>query len=357
LDGGAFVAERFLLFPLALIVLGGAPLAGPLAAWLTKAWSRLPWNGPSARFPVYVLPLLWLLASAITVQLVLPNWRDDLSLWAWGSRRAPLSPTPPINLGLAYANLGAADQAIAESNRALQLAPQEGNAWNNLGMGLFYKGEFESAQQAFLEAVRLEPENAVYWNNLAATYREQGQLEEAEKVLLDKALTLDPVLPIGHFNLGMVYKLGGRPDLAVEYLQEALALFPADQGREAQAQLAELEQPAPWLDLGSRFLTGNDPEAALAAYERAEQLGARPIDVVPGASRALIELDALDQAEALIERFIEQAPDDARLYLNLGLIAQKRGELEAAQTLVERAVELAPQWEEPQLLLRALRSQ
>jgi tetratricopeptide (TPR) repeat protein len=121
--------------------------------------------------------------------------------------------------------------------------------------------------------------------------------------------------------------------------------------------LAELEEPGPWLDLGARFLANQEPEAALAAYEQADRLGAAVVDVIPGASRALIELDALADAEALISRILEQAPDDARLYVNLGLIAQQQGNTDAAREYYERAARLAPQWEEPQELLQSLGSQ
>jgi tetratricopeptide (TPR) repeat protein len=200
----------------------------------------------------------------------------------------------------------------------------------------------------------LEPENATFWNNLAATFREQDQLDEAERILLDKVLALDPTLPVGHLNLGIVYKLGGRPDLALEHLQQALSLLPPEQSGEAQAQLEELKAPEPWLNLGAQFLSSDEPEAALAAYERADQLGAQPVDVIAGASRALIELDALSEAEALIDRILEQAPEDARLYLNLGLIAQKRGNLELAREYLTRAATLAPNWSEPSERLREL---
>ena len=135
--------------------------------------------GKSTRSPARALVVLWLLVSVATVQLTLPNWRDDVTLWTWGARRAPLSPTPPINLGLAYANMGNTERAIAESERALQLDPEQGNAWNNMGLALFYQRDHESAQRAFEAAVRLEPENAVYWSNLAAALR------ELERVLSD----------------------------------------------------------------------------------------------------------------------------------------------------------------------------
>jgi tetratricopeptide (TPR) repeat protein len=218
-------------------------------------------------------------------------------------------------------------------------------------------GDYEKAQGAFDEAIRLEPKAALFWNNLAATYREQDRLEEAERILLEEVLPLDATLPVAHLNLGIIYQRGGRPDMAVRHLQEALALLPPEERGEAQARLAELEEPGPWLDLGARFLANQEPEAALAAYEQADRLGAAVVDVIPGASRALIELDALADAEALISRILEQAPDDARLYVNLGLIAQQQGNTDAAREYYERAARLAPQWEEPQELLQSLGSQ
>jgi tetratricopeptide (TPR) repeat protein len=347
LDGGAFVAERFLLFPVALFTLALVPLVPPLVAWWRTRVSRIP-------IPVWTLPLLWLVVSVATIQLTLPHWRDDLALWTWGERRAPASWLPPTNLALAYNTQGSYQRALAAIDRALSLDPEQANAWNNLGLSLFALGNYAEAQSAFEEAVRLEPESAVYLNNLAAALREQDRLEEAQQVLLEEVLPRSPDLPVAHLNLGIVYMRMERPDLAVQHLQEALRLLPPEQQGDARALLAQMEDPGLWLRLGDSLLASGDPERALAAFDQARMLGAQPAEVASGLSAALIELGALSEAEAVLQQALQQAPDDARLYNNLGVVAREQGDLDAARQYFERAVELAPDWDLPRENLESL---
>jgi Flp pilus assembly protein TadD len=108
--------------------------------------------------------------------------------------------------------------------------------------------------------------------------------------------------------------------------------------------------------LGDNLLANGDFERALAAFDQADVFGAQPVDVAVGTAAALTELDALTDAEQLVGQALEQAPNDARLYNILGVIALKRGELETAAQSFNRAISLAPEWDVPRLNLESLPS-
>ncbi len=337
LGGGAFLAERFLLFPLALLALA-------VGRVVSRATSRI------------LLPLLglWVVACIAGVQLTVPHWRSDQTLWEWGIRRAPLSAMPYTNLALVTINQGDAAQGLALAEQALQRNPNEASALNHLGLALFHLGRYAEAEAAFARAVEAEPENALYWNNLAGALREGGQPGEAERVLLDEALRLDPLSGAAHFSLGLVYLKADRPDLAIPALTRALDLLPPEQATEVQLFLDQTREPVRWLRLGDLLLGRGDMEGALEAFAQAEELGANAVDVAVGRSAALIALQALDQAQALLQAALLSAPEDARLYNNLGLVAQARGEIDEARELFERAAELAPGWDLPRQNLERL---
>ncbi len=237
LTGGAFIAERFLLFPLALLSLAAAPLFRPLAAWNFRPSSV---RGVLAQ----LLPPLWLAASVLIIQTVLPFWRSDLTLWEWGARRAPLSATPLTNLARLYSEQGDPEAGLSAAQDAINLDPTNSMAWNNAGLALFHQQRYAEAQQAFERAADLQPENALFWNNLAAVLIGQDQLQEAERVLLEESLGRNPNQPLAHLNLGAVYLQTDHPELAIQHLQEALRLLPPDQTAKAEAMLAQAEELA-----------------------------------------------------------------------------------------------------------------
>ncbi len=330
LGGGAFVAERFLLFPLALLVVA-------VGRWPSRE-----------RQPLAVaLAVLWSIAAVATVQLTLPHWQSDQTLWAWGLRRAPQSPIPYTNLALVSIEQGNPMRGLALADEALQRDPSDAGAHNHAGLALFHLGEFEQAEAAFTQAVELAPESGLYWSNLAGALRAQDRLEEAEWVLLEEALPRDPTLWVAHLNLGLVYLRADRPDLAAQALQQTLALAPPAEQGAVYASLEQTNDPTLWLRFSELLLMSEDPETALRALGEAELLGAAAVDVAVGRSAALIALGRLDEAEALLHAAVVGAPEDARLYHNLGMAARQRGDAAAARSLFERAGELAPDWELP----------
>jgi len=341
LGGGAFIAERFLLFPLTLLALAAVHL---LSTGLAPGKAR--W--------LQVLLAVWLVLCVAALQLSLPNWRDDLSLWTWAEQRAPRSATPPTNLALEHVQRGRYREAVQWAQRAIDLDPQNPDAWDNLGLALFHQGAYAEAQKAFEKAIALQPQSALFWSNLAGALREQGELGQAEKVLLDQALHLDPNLPAGHLNLGIIYLRADRPDLAALHLERAARLLPPEQAAEAQELLAQTNQPERWLRLGDLLLANGEYQAAARAFDQAAALGAPSADVAVGLSAALIELNEWEAAQAVLLQAIQAAPQDARLYNNLGLLARRQGNLEAARQYFNKAIELAPDWELPQENLKAL---
>ena len=340
LGGGAFIAERFLLFPMVFFALA----AGNLIEWSMPTLKRWFW-APAA---------LWLVFALATIQLTLPNWRDDLSLWTWAVKRAPRSDTPLTNLSLEYTDLGQYQRGAAYAQQAINLNPENADAWDNFGLALFRMGEYADAQAAFDKAVSLEPKNPLYWNNLAGSLREQDKLSEAAKMLIEQALQLDPNLPTAHLNLGIVYLKADRPDLAAQALQNAIRLLPPADAADAQTFLQQTQEPDRWLRMGDLMLQNQQYQIAAQAFDTAAQLGAPYADAAAGFTSALIGLQDWQNAAQVLQQALEKEPEDARLYNNLGVVAREQGYIESARQLFNKALELQPQWEVPQQNLDSL---
>ena len=297
---------------------------------------------------------LWIVASLAMVQLTLPNWRDNLSLWTWGVKQSPRSDTPLTNLSLEYIDLGQFQRGAAYAQQAINLAPDNADAWDNLGLALFRMGKYSDAQAAFDKAVTLQPQNALYWNNLAGSLREQDKLADAAKMLVEQVLTRDPNLPAAHLNLGIVYLKADRPDLAAQALQNAIKLLPPADAADAQTVLQQTQEPDRWLRLGNLMLQNQQYQAAAQAYDKAAQLGAPYADAAAGFTSALIGLQDWQNAIQVLQQAIEKAPRMPGCINNLGIVAREQGNFESARQLFSKAAELQPQWEVPQQNLDAL---
>jgi Flp pilus assembly protein TadD len=340
LTGGAFVAERFLVFPLALLVLA---ISGPLASWALDS-QRL-WRA--------VVFGLWCVACIVMLAVTTPKWADGLSFWTWASERAPQSSMAWGTLANEYVQRGDYATGLEAAQRALDLNANDEWAWNNAGQALFGLGRIDEARAHIEQAVQLNPAIAIFWNNLGGIDLQQGQWLPAEQNFL-KALSLDPNEPLAHLNLGALYLQTDRPDLALPHLETALRLMPDDPRAKAQALLDRANQPDAWMRLVDQQLQQQDAAAAWRALAAAERRGADAIDVAVGRCTILIARTNLPEAEAACQAAASQAPNDARPYNNLGVIARQRGEVAAARQFFQRAIDLQPDWDLPRQNLAQL---
>jgi hypothetical protein len=122
-------------------------------------------------------------------------------------------------------------------------------------------------------------------------------------------------------------------------LYEGLVVQQAGHAEEARRRFAEAARLAPSLYLTHMFLAGvePDPEAALRALRRAEQLGPRSCNVPFLIGAHLEKRGDLDGAAAAFERCREIAPSFGAAQCRLGELAERAGRLEEACRLYEDA--------------------
>lgn len=235
---------------------------------------------------------------------------------------------------------------------------------------------------------------------LGAALNRQGRGADAEP-LLRHALATEPAYPKGHEELGRALLQQGRGDEAIASLREALRLDPKLQsaqlalvqalgegGREAEAEAAakaflradpargRLAEAAAHQRAGRleeaegiyRDILRQDPRnlealrlLALIAmhgehYGQAEQLLARAVEIAPDflaawidLARAQLERLEVAQARASIERAALIAPRSPNVLLNLAGIEARGGEHEAAIATYKRAAEAGPHLPAPWL--------
>ncbi|HTJ97519.1 MAG TPA: tetratricopeptide repeat protein [Rhodocyclaceae bacterium] len=196
---------------------------------------------------------VWLLAAAVTVVLIVPNWESNLSLWSWAYAKYPESQIARENYVSALVNTERNVEAVAVSRHILRTYPETASTVHNLALALARMGEFAAAeieikhaislQQSYDGKTRLDVSEA--WNLLAYIHMHQQRWQEAEADLRE-AIRLSPYLTRPHYNLALVlYERGelqaGDEELAfaVRYGSPELAASHQRLGQQRRSEVMQ----------------------------------------------------------------------------------------------------------------------
>lgn len=152
-----------------------------------------------------------------------------------------------MNLGIAYQGKQMWDQAIVEYEKSIGLAPDLVAAHNNLGLAYWKKGRHQEAITELKRTISLAPDKADGHANLGTAYVSAGMLKEAIAEY-EKALEIAPGMEIArknlaitHGNLGVNQYNAGRYGEAIPELKKALELDPEFSEARALIEIIEKE--------------------------------------------------------------------------------------------------------------------
>ena len=236
-------------------------------------------------------------------------WRNTFALFEHTLAVSPENPVGHNMMGLAFmkraqsSDAQATDMENAEANlqQAVQIAPAYVDARSNLGIALLIQGKDGSAEQ-FEKAYELAPNNPVALLNAANALMERGSAEKAI-AMYQRAIAMAPRNVQAHYNLGIALGQAGQLDDAVAAFRAAVALEPGDGS--LRAALAN-----------GLLRLGRVTEAAEEALE-AVKLDPENADAQYNLGVAQDMLGRTEQALESLHRAVELEPGfvDARLYL------------------------------------------
>jgi serine/threonine protein kinase/tetratricopeptide (TPR) repeat protein len=116
------------------------------------------------------------------------------------------------------------EKAAAKFNQAIELAPDDADAWNGLGWAEFNSGKADQAEKTFQKAVSLDPNQPGALNGLGQIYLSQRKYDQAETYLLKAA----PQAPAAWYGLTRLYLLEGKFDPAEKWAQDLIDAGQAD---------------------------------------------------------------------------------------------------------------------------------
>ncbi len=160
--------------------------------------------------------------------------------------------------------------AVRELRLAVGLNPTYADAWSHLGECYIHMKLDDSAYVCLHRALRLNPYEASAWNNLGNACIRERRYDEAETALL-KAHDLLGDHPANQYNIATVYRLTGRTDLYLQWLEKAAQWPNTPPGlyRElADVYLAQGNIPAAAAQFRIGLARGLDTASVRAAEER-----------------------------------------------------------------------------------------
>ena len=290
---------------------------------------------------------------------------------------------------------GDAETALATLNRAIEVAPNCADAFLLLGLTEFQRGDATKSIQDYKQALTINPRSYSGHYDLALAYLKENNLDNARKEL-EQAVTLDPKQADAAYDLGMVLLQFQQPAAALGYLRRARALNPDRQdvvfniiraelenGNAGEARTAAQDEGEhlgsnfQWnVAIGQLFLKNAQPSDA-ALYLRAanvirpadedvrNQLAAaylaarQPENVLdlikdPKSAEdyywrgnAFYQAHRFENADAESDAAVTLAPNNPKIIVLRVRLLQRAGEQNAALEMAQKAISLAPRWDEP----------
>jgi superkiller protein 3 len=225
-------------------------------------------------------------------------------------------PVAWTGLGNVYYKIGYLDDAIASYRKAIEYAPGLALPWNGLGDAYASVGRDMDAVMAFQKAVELNRNFAAPLLRLANMYFMQNRVREAVKAY-QRALQIDPKNSAAWNELGLIYMKANLLNESASAFGQAieiergfggaylnLAMTCSKQGKNREAiQLCmrsidlfedDMEKAKAWNHLANFHRAVNEYDAAIQAYQKADQLRGKPVTNLPHTSLQPVETTLAD---------------------------------------------------------------
>jgi tetratricopeptide (TPR) repeat protein len=226
-------------------------------------------------------------------------------------------------------SIGQTEKALADSETILELDPEHPRAWGTKGQALLRLDRFEESEGAWLELERIlgdtgDPGQAVRGCLAVARFHELRESEAFEPKLeacLDEYPSEAIVLQVASNH----YNSTGRHEESIAVWRRAVEEEPdridlraqlgahlSNQGRLEAAEAAMVEAAElfddvqSWNRLSIFYQTHAQPEKALAAIERSLARSSNAPELRFRQADLLVELDRLEEAEAIAEELEEE---------------------------------------------------
>lgn len=235
--GENIVHDRFLQFPLCFLV-----MIVCYGIWMLALAS----NGVVKKITLPLVAAVWFSLSVMNIEVTLPSWGNNVSLWKWALQRNENSAAVYGSLSQAYQDVKSYELALIYAQRAVELRSDWWSTWNTAGLVYGDLGEYNKSIIYLKIAEGLSPNNKGVLNNMGYELLRSGNNAEAKEVLVRSLSTVVR----GHYDLApenyrsciyltvVNYRMGNLGE-SKKYFLQALSY---SEGKRKEKMLADLRQ-------------------------------------------------------------------------------------------------------------------
>jgi non-specific serine/threonine protein kinase len=238
-----------------------------------------------------------------------------------------------VSLGYIYYSTRNIDAAIREFELALEIQPVCDDAFRRLGKCYQVKGDLQTAVSYFEKAMEIRPRYWDYYNGLGLCYYTFAQYDRAAE-MFRRVIELQPDNYNGYNNLGAIYYLRGQYQDALVMHQRAIEIQPSEEA---------------YSNLGTDYFYTGCYEKAVESYKSA-------INISPNNDLLYINLgdaylrqnrksdadEQYEKARQLLVESLRARQENAQLQSRLALCHAKLGRHDEAHNTIERALKIEP---------------
>ena len=304
------------------------------------------------------------------------------------------------NVALIYAKEKKFEEASKFIDLFISQAPNEAVGWKQKGMIAFQDRKYDLAQECFEKMVKISPYDTQLWNDLVLFYLNRTDYEKG-KACIDKITEINPYHDdayldnqLAHYynnnkdvenaiiyfeksikkapqyinsliNLGMIYAEKKEYQKAMNYANHAIDASPSDEydwvlvgeicrlvymrnrdtsimqtGMSYYQRAFEINNRSPiaLIGLGIGHYELNEWEVALEYLNQAYSIDPNDFDASLNLAELYIDYKKwYDQAEPLVQKVLEDAPNNASANALYARIFQERGKLDKAKNYFDKA--------------------
>ncbi len=227
-----------------------------------------------------------------------------------------------------WADLGNIDKQVEHLQVALQFSPKNDDLHATLGKALVAVHELDKGLEHLRTAVGINPNRSDVWTSIAEAHEAAGDLEEAI-VAAQKAAEMDPFSTVPLLTSARIHLTKGESAQAITDAERAVEIDPSNADG--------------YLLLSKLHLEQGDKQSALLDLEKASNSRNATLHTMVRHAQLLKELSGPEASRGLLDEFSKRYPENPDLLKYLAEAENECGNLEYAQSVARRALELQPE--------------